>query len=81
MAENHTPQKVGPPKYYTKGEAAIFLGYSVRTIDNWMVRRWLVFVRQPNGRVLFREEDLLKARDKQWTENLNPTPKQDPSMG
>lgn len=83
MTENHTPQKTGEVKYLTKGEAATFTRFGVRTIDRWMSRGWLPFVKLPNGQVRFRENDLRTAMDRQWDMDRTgrDAARGDPSMG
>ena len=81
MSENHTPQKVGEIKYYSKGQAALFLGVGTRSIERWMSRGWLRFSKLPNGQVRFRENDLLTTMDRQRDLDRNASSQHDPSMG
>lgn len=79
MTENHTPQK-SQTRYLTKGEVASKYGFGVRTIDRWMSRGWLKFVKLPNGQVRFRENDVLQAMDREWNSKRGAGVS-DPSMG
>lgn len=67
----------------TKGEVASFTRMGMRTIDRWMSRGWLKYIKLPNGQIRFRRTDVIDAMDRSQDEQFNPESMRnsDPSMG
>lgn len=68
----------------TRGEVAAFTRFGLRTIDRWMQRGWLKYIKLPNGQIRFRRQDVINAMDRSEDEQFKSSRVQgnnDPSMG
>ena len=66
-----------PDQMMTKKEVASLMRVEARTVNNWMAKRWLRFVRIGNT-VRFRRSDVIGSMDRH--EDGSTESKNDPSM-